>query len=130
MGTARIKAIINNLCTRKLRSMEHGHILIHMCSSLIGLYLSFLFSSLWGRFYYRNSREGLCITFSALVHYFLLVYFCITVSQSVLLYLKLIKVLGTQQYLNQFNLKVGLVSWGKFPDANLNMYVCRTVVMD
>lgn len=55
----------------------------------------------------------MCITFSALVHYFLLVYFCITVAQSILVYVKLVMVLGTQNFLRQYHLKVALISWSK-----------------
>lgn len=98
---------------RKLRSRDHGQILIHMCSSLIGLYVSFLLTSLWGHFYNSNSREQMCITFSAVVHYFLLVYFFLTVAQSILIYLKLVIVLGTQNLLSQYQLKVGLICWSK-----------------
>ena len=103
---------------RKLRSIKHGQILIQMCFSLIGLYLSFLLTSLWGRFFYNdmssNARKQVCITFSALVHYFLLVYFCITVAQSVLLYVQLVVVLGTKNILHHYQLRAGLVCWSKF----------------
>lgn len=88
-----------------------------MCCSLIGLYISFLLSTLWGRFYDNISleaREQVCISFSALVHYFLLVYFSITVAQSVLLYVELIVVMGTQSMLHQYQLRVGLISWSKY----------------
>ena len=102
---------------RKLRSIKHGQILIQMCLSLIGLYISFTLSSLWGLFYDdvpSEAREQVCITFSALVQYFLLVYFCITVAQSILLYVKLVMVLGTQNMLHHFPLRAGLISWSKF----------------
>ena len=89
-----------------------------MCFSLIGLYLSFLLTSLWGRFFYdyvsSNSMKQVCITFSALVHYFLLVYFCITVAQSLLLYVQLVMVLGTKNILHYYQLRAGLVCWSKF----------------
>jgi hypothetical protein len=88
-----------------------------MCFALIGLYISFLLSQLWGRFYddvSPDARKPVCITFSALVHYFLLVYFCITVAHSVLVYLKFVKVFGLQNYLNQYQLKFGIVSWSKY----------------
>ena len=111
---------VNYCCSscRELRSKKHGKILIQMCFSLIGLYLSFLLTSLLGRFFYEdvssNARKQVCITFSALVHYFLLVYFCITVAQSVLLYVQLVMVLGTKNILHHFQLRAGLVCWSKF----------------
>ena len=60
-------------------------------------------------------REPLCITSSAFVHYFLLVYFSVTVGQFMLLYFKL---LGTQNLLMQYPFKVGIVSWSKSDIAN------------
>ena len=87
-----------------------------MCLSLIGLYLSFLVASLLGMNYggLRRAGESLCITLSALVHYFFLVYFSITAAQSMLLYFKLVRVLGADNLLTRYNLKVGIVSWSKF----------------
>ena len=67
-------------------------------------------------------REPLCITSSAFVHYFLLVYFSVTVGQSMLLYFKLVKVLGTLNLLIQYPLKVGIVSWSK-SDIAIQFYV-------
>ena len=63
-------------------------------------------------------RKPLCITSSAFVHYFLLVYFAVTVGQSMLMYFKLVKVLGTQNLLMQYPLKVGIVSWSKSDISN------------
>ena len=87
-----------------------------MCLSLIGLYISFFISSLLGKFYgdlNTDVRETFCVGFSALVHYFFLVYLFITVAQSLLLYLKLVRVLGTQNLLNQYQLKMGIICWSK-----------------
>lgn len=61
--------------------------------------------------------EAACIAFAALVHYFFLVYFCLTVGQSILLYVDLVKVLGTDVALQQYHIKVGLVSWGMSHDV-------------
>ena len=97
---------------RKLRSSEHKKVLIHMCFSLLGLYISFFIASLLGKSY-KPIKEPFCIGFSAMVQYFFLVYFSITVAQSVLLYLKLVRVLGTDIILDQFHIKVGIVCWSK-----------------
>ena len=101
---------------RKLRSSEQKKILIHMSFSLIGLYVTFFIASLLGQFYGGLSplvREPFCIGFAATVQYFFLVYFFITVAQSVLLYLKLVRVMGTEDLMSQFQLKVGIVCWSK-----------------
>lgn len=108
-------------CYRKLRSSTHGQVLIHMCLALLGLFMSFFIASQLGTFYEElnfDVRELFCIGFSALVHYFFLVYFLITVAQSVLLYLKLVMVLGTSNLLNQYTLKVGIISWSKLEASN------------
>lgn len=94
---------------------------MQMCCALIGLYVTFLVSSLLGEFFgdlSHNLRGPLCITFSALVHYFLLVYLIITVAQSILVYLDLVVVLGAQDILNHYQLKVGIISWSKLMPAN------------
>ena len=88
--------------------------------------MSFFISSLLGRYYEDlnfNVREPFCIGFSALGHYFFLVYFLITAAQSVLLYFKLVKVLGTSDLLNQYMLKVGIISWSEFQDYMHNITV-------
>lgn len=97
-----------------------------MCFSLIGLYMSFLIASLLGNNYDQllvSIWEPVCIALSAVVHYFFLVYFFMTVAQSVLLYLKLVKVLGTEDVLLNYHQKVGLVCWCKFHSiAKLNTH--------
>ena len=87
-----------------------------MCLSLVGLYLSFVVSSLLGEYYgslLPSVREGFCIGFSAIVHYFLLVYFLMTVAQSILLYLKLVKVMGNHNFLSKYSVKTAIVCWSK-----------------
>ena len=84
--------------------------------------MSFIISSLLGRYYEDldfDVREPFCIGFSALVHYFFLVYFLITTAQSILLYLKLVKVLGTSDLLNQYTLKVGIICWSEFNHTHM-----------
>ena len=118
------------LISRKLRSGVHGQLLIHMCLALLGLFMSFIISSLLGRYYGDlnfDVREPFCIGFSALVHYFFLVYFLITAAQSILLYLKLVKVLGTSDLLNQYTLKVGIISWSEFQDYT-QYYSANTLI--
>ena len=99
-----------------LRLIPNGQVVIHMCLSLLGLYVFFLLSSLWGQFYDDISADvkgPVCVMFSAIVHYFFLVYFFITVAQSLLLYLKIVKVIGINSYLNRYQLKFGAISWSE-----------------
>ena len=103
-------------CSRKLHAKLSQKFLIHMCLSLIGLYISFLLSQLWGRFYNEVSNaRPVCVTLSALVHYFLLVYFCISVTQSILLYMKLVMVFGERARALQefYHINAGIISWSK-----------------
>lgn len=79
--------------------------------------MTFLTASLLGEFFVDIPlalRGPFCITSSALVHYFLLVYFILTVAQSILVYLDLVVVLGTKELLRQYQLKAGLISWSKY----------------
>ena len=111
---------------RKLRKKEFQKILIHMCLSLIGLYVSFILSQVWERFYDEESMqwEPVCITISALVHYFLLVYFIITAAQSILLYLKLVKVMKLQYLLENYHIKAGIISWSEFCVDQSGHFAC------
>jgi hypothetical protein len=87
-----------------------------MCFALVGLYVSFLISSLLAEFYMDLSsafREPCCIAFSALIHYFLLVYLLITIAQSILMYLDLVIILMNKGPLQNYVLKMGIVCWGK-----------------
>lgn len=95
--------------------MTYSQVLIQMYFSLLGLYISFLIASLLGNNYEKLeiAREPFCIAFSALIHYFFLVYFFISVAQSLLLYFKLVKALGTEDLLTNYHQKVGLVCWSK-----------------
>ena len=87
-----------------------------MCLSLVGLYVSFLASSFLAEFFVdlpRSYREPCCITSSALVQYFFLVYLLITAAQSVMTFLDLVVVLGNQDFLKNYALKAGIVSWSE-----------------
>ena len=94
--------------SRKLRSKLYGHMLINSCTALLGFYLSFVAASLKSRV---PLSDVICGIFSALLHYFMLVYFFWTAAESVLLYLKLVKVFGT--HTTNYALKATIVSWSK-----------------
>ena len=59
-----------------------------------------------------TSVPVLCGISSALLHYFLLVFFAWTTVEAVWLYLKLVKVFGVQSLTTKFVLKAGVPAWG------------------
>ena len=60
------------------------------------------------------SVPAMCGISSALLHYFILVFFGWTAVEAVWLYLKIVKVLGIQKYEESYILKAGLPTWCKF----------------
>ena len=60
-----------------------------------------------------TSVPALCGISSALLHYFLLVFFGWTAVEAVWLYLKLVKVFGIQSAASKFSLKAGIPTWGE-----------------
>jgi len=82
--------------------------LINSCTALLGFYLSFVAASLKSRVPVPNV---ICGIFSALLHYFMLAYFFWTAAESVLLYLKVVKVFGMST--THYVLKAAIVSWSK-----------------
>ena len=93
---------------RTLRSQIHGQMLLNSCSALLGFYFLFVAASL------KSSvplPTVICGIFSALLHYFMLVYFFWTAAESLLLYLKLVKVFGIDT--TDYVLKAAIVSWSK-----------------
>ena len=59
-----------------------------------------------------TSVPVLCGISSALLHYFLLVFFGWTAVEAVLLYLKLVKIFGNHSVTVKFTLKAGIPTWG------------------
>jgi hypothetical protein len=78
-----------------------------MCLALMGLYIFFLISG------HATSITILCGISSALLQYFILVFFGWTLVEVVWLYLKLVKVFGIQAFTSKFMLKAGIPTWGK-----------------
>ena len=81
-----------------------------MCLSLIGIYIAFTLASLES-VSDVNYSTALCTTFGVLLQYFLLVYFCWTMAESVYLYIKLVIVMGRS--ISHFTLKAGLLAWSE-----------------
>ena len=61
-----------------------------------------------------TSVPPLCGIVSALLHYFMLVFFTWTAVEAIFLYIKLVQVLGTQSYEEKFILKSGIPAWSRF----------------
>ena len=92
---------------RKLRTSIHGKILINLSLALMGVYIFFLIGG------HVTAFPVLCGISSALLHYFLLAFFGWTTVEVVWLYLKLVKVFGTQSATSNFTLKAGIPTWGE-----------------
>ncbi len=85
----------------------HGHVLINMSISLLGLYVSFLIAG------FTTGVPGLCGVVSALVQYFFLVFFAWTTAESIWLYLKLVTVFGSDSFTFRYTLKSAVPAWRK-----------------
>ena len=92
---------------RKLRTSIHGQILINLSLALSGVYIFFLIGG------HVTSVPTICGMSSALLHYFLLVFFGWTAVEAVWLYLNLVKILGVQSVASKFTLKAGVPTWGE-----------------
>ena len=78
-----------------------------MSISLAGLYIFFLLGG------HVTAVPGLCGVSAAFLHYFMLVFFAWTAVEAVWLYIKLVKIFGTQSYEKLYILKAGIPAWGK-----------------
>lgn len=83
-----------------------------MSFSLIGLYVIFFIGG------YVTDVPALCGLSSALLHYFILVFFAWTAVEAVWLYLKLVKIFGLHSIEQRFITLTSLIAWCKF-------YPCR-----
>ena len=73
----------------------------------MGVYISFLIGG------HVTTVPVLCGFSSAMLHYFLLVFFGWTAVEAVWLYLKLVKVFGMQSATSNYSLKASIPTWGK-----------------
>ena len=90
---------------RHLRSQPHDQIIINLSISLLGLYSFFLLGG------HVTRIKPLCGISAGLLHYFMLVFFSWTAVESVFLFVKLVKVMGTG--ISHYTLKAGLLAWSK-----------------
>ena len=77
--------------------------LLNLCFSLLGLYISFILAL------HGTPVPALCAIFSVMLHYFLLVTFFVMASEAINLYMKLVVVLG--KGIQRYFIKATLVSW-------------------
>ena len=89
---------------RKLRSSDHGQLLLNLCFALLGLYLTFIMAI------HSPPVPGLCAAVGALLHYFFLVTFMVMAAEAIHLYIKLVVVLGTA--IEHYILKATITCWG------------------
>ena len=85
----------------------HNHILVNMSVSLIGLYIVFVAGGL------TTNIPSLCGIVSALLQYFLLVFFSWTAVEAIWLYLNLVFVLKAQPLTSRYILKASPPAWSK-----------------
>ena len=91
---------------RKLRTSDHGQLLLNLCFALIGLYITFIFAV--------HSRDVpvLCAVTGAVLQYFFLVTFMVMAAVAINLYMNLVIILG--QKISHFVLKATIASWSKY----------------
>ena len=92
---------------RKLHAHVFGQMLLHMCVSLFGLYASFLVAQQGAHY---TTIPGFCFATSAVLQYFMLVYFFWTAVEAVHLYLKLVRVFGAD--VRHYVLWASIIAWG------------------
>ena len=90
---------------RKLRSSEHGQLLVNLCLALCGLYITFILAV------YSTKSTGICVVMAALLQYFFLVTFLIMATEAINLYMKLVIVLGSG--ITHFVLKAVVFCWSE-----------------
>ena len=90
---------------RKLRTSEHGQLLINLCFALMGLYITFIVAV------HSRTVTGLCALSAAVLQYFFLVTFMLMAAEAINLYMKLVVVLGSN--IPHYVLKATIISWCK-----------------
>lgn len=91
---------------RKLRSSDHGRLLLNLCAALLGLYIMFIFAV------HSSNVRPLCAIVSIMLQYFMLVVFMVMGAEAINLYVKLVVVLG--YVITHFVLKATIICWGEF----------------
>ena len=87
---------------------------MNMSLSLAGLYIFFLIGG------HVTGVPVLCGFSAAFLHYFMLVFFTWTAVEAIWLYIKLVKVFGTQSLESHYIIKSGVPAWCKFKVTSTN----------
>ena len=100
--------LVMYVCTlqinRTLRTSDHGQLLLNLCLSLMGLYITFILAV------HSQDIPVLCAAVGAVLQYFFLVTFIVMAAEAIHLYIKFVIVLG--RTINHFALKATILSWG------------------
>ena len=94
------------LSDRKLRTSDHGQLLLNLCLALSGLYIAFIFAV------HSQTVPGLCVLTAAVLQYFFLVTFMVMAAEAINLYMNLVIVLGKK--IHHFVLKATVLSWSEY----------------
>ena len=103
---------INDFSHRKLRSTTNGRLLINLAVSLLAIYIFFIVSGHIRPYGDTQTVDIICGISSALLQYFMLVYFGWTAAEALNLYFSLVKVFEAKT-IRHYTLKVGLIIWSK-----------------
>ena len=104
---------VNFFPSRKLRSRIYGRVLLNSYIALLGFHFVFVAASLKGT---AQLSDVMCGIFSALLHYFMLVYFFWTAAELLLIYLELeVFEIDTSHYA----LKAAIVSYSKLYPSHM-----------
>ena len=106
---------------RKLRSSEHGQILLNMSAALLALYLVFIVAG------HVTGVVPLCGLLAALLQYLMLALFGWMAVEAVHLYIKLVVVLGAG--MRHFVLKAAALVWSEWPCSVLPVYIDHFIIM-
>ena len=98
---------------RKLRSSTSGTLLINLGISLLGIYAFFIVGGHIRPYGDTKTIDIICGVSSALLQYFMLVYFGWTVAEALNLYFSLVKVFEVK-IIRRYTLKAGLIVWRKW----------------
>ena len=101
--------IYNNNC-RKLRRTTNGTLLINLSVSLLGVYVFFITGGHIREYGNTDAVDIVCGFNSALIHYFMLVYFGWTAAEALNLFIRSVVVFVN---IGKYTLKAGLVVWCK-----------------
>lgn len=108
------------MCTyRKLRHSTNGKLLINLSISLLGIYIFFVVGGHIRPYGDTYAVDITCAISSAILHYFMLVYFGWTAAEALNLYFSLVEVLEARS-IRHYTLKAGLVVWGMYYNYQLN----------